>query len=288
MTECSITNALRLGANQLASTSASPELDAQLLLSHITGLDRLQLVVRANDKLSEENLNQYSYLLRRRQNGEPVAYITETKEFWGLQFKVSPAVLVPRPETEILIENFLSLADSFQDPIIVCDLGTGSGCIAISIAFELKRRSRNCFVLAVDRSLEALKIARQNAEKHNLTDCIQFVCSSWASAIATSSPSFDFVVSNPPYLNLGDTEISVELQYEPATALFAGIDGLDDYRTIFKQLPDMLVKGGIFLGEFGYGQYPALSKLASEMLPAATVDMHPDLRKIPRILELRF
>ncbi len=280
----SIEHVLRLAARELAQTSPTPELDSQLLLSYVTGKNRLQLLMDSKEQLSSDQLEKFNYCITRRSSSEPVAYITGVKEFWGLDFKVSSAVLVPRPETEILIENFLSLAENFPDPLLVCDLGTGSGCIAISAAFELKRRGRNFFVLAVDKSLEAIKIARENAKLHAVDDYVHFVCGSWASAIGAD---FDFVLTNPPYLDSDEKEISPELKYEPASALYSGPRGIDDYRIIFEQLPKVLSPDGVLLGEFGYGQYPLLYQLASELLPAAKVSQHPDLRKIPRILELQ-
>lgn len=289
MSRDTIENVLRLGCLELAETSSTAVLDAQLLLSHVTNLDRLKLIVNSKQNLSTEQIEHYSYLISRRKNSEPVAYIIGYKEFWGLRFNVSPYVLVPRPETEILIESFLTLIESYPDPLLVCDLGTGSGCIAISVAHELRRRGRNFFVLAVDKSQKALEIARQNAQMHGLEDSIHFVCSSWASAIRMpdSKSHFDFVLSNPPYIGKDEIELQKELNYEPASALFSGDDGLDDYRIIISQLPQLLSPHGVFLGEFGYAQYPYLSQLVQQILPEAKIDMHPDLRKIPRVLELK-
>jgi release factor glutamine methyltransferase len=279
----SIEKVLRRAADDLRPFSASPELDAQILLSFVTKLDRLQLVLQASRELSLLELEQYNYFLLRRRSHEPIAYITGVKEFWGLEFDVNSAVLVPRPETEVILESFLSLIENRPDPLLLCDLGTGSGCLAIAAAFELKRRERNFYIVALDKSIAALKVARQNSIKHNVADRVQFVCSDWAAAI---NQSFDFVFSNPPYLMNSETEKSPELQFEPVSALYAGEEGLDDYYQILQQLPTLLVSGGVFLGEFGYGQMPALMQKAQQIMPNAVVEFHPDLRKIPRVLEI--
>jgi release factor glutamine methyltransferase len=279
-----ITEALVIGRSELGSISTTPELDAQLLLGFVLNLSRLELVVEAKKVLEEESKRSYCNLLERRKNREPVAYITGKKEFWGLELAVTPNVLIPRPDTELLVETALTFSADFADPLLAFDLGTGSGCIALALSFELKRRRRNFFMLAADKSVEAIKIAKQNAQTHSLEQYINFVCSDWSSAVGQD---FDLVVSNPPYLMENDREISAELQYEPQSALYAGRDGLEDYRKIFQALPNLLSSHGVFLGEIGYGQAHQIEALAKELLPRVQIEFHYDLRKIQRVVEIR-
>jgi len=280
----SVTEALRCGRQKLEVSSSSPELDAQVLLGSVLGLSRLQLVVEPLKRLSAVQQEMFLAFINRRAQSEPVAYITGTKEFWGLDFFVTPDVLVPRPDTELLVEMALTVSAEFSDPMLVLDLGTGSGCLPVALLFELKRRSRKVFMLAADASLAALKVAQRNIVHHEFTKDIELVCGNWSDAIAQD---FDLVISNPPYLERDDKEISRELGFEPQQALYAGLDGLDDYRKIFRALPTLLSSQGVFLGEIGYGQAPAIEALAKNLLPHPQVDFHYDLRRIQRVVEIR-
>lgn len=279
-----IAAALQYGRNQLKELSPSADLDAQLLLCFALSVSRLQLVVDAKQEVSPSKLELFLNLIERRKNLEPVAYITGKKEFWGLDFEVNPSVLIPRPDTELLLEMALTVSAEFKDPILALDLGTGSGCIAVALSHELRRRNRNFFMLACDRSLKALEVASRNAKNNNLSDKINFLCSDWSSAIGQD---FDLILSNPPYLIEGDLENSNELKFEPESALYAGGQGLDDYRKIFADLPGLLSSQGVFLGEIGYGQADLIEKLAIEMLPQPEINFHFDLRRIQRVVEIR-
>ena len=279
-----VSSALQYGRDTLKDISATADLDAQLLLGYALSLSRLEIVVESKKEVESQDLKRFFSAIERRKNNEPVAYITGKKEFWGINFEVTPDVLIPRPDTELLLDTAVTFSAEFPDPILVCDLGTGSGCIAVSLAFELKRRDRNFFVLACDRSTKAINVARRNAKNNNLDDKIHFVCSDWSSAIRSD---FDLVLSNPPYLIDGELEISKELEFEPQSALYAGADGLDDYRKIFSALPDLLSPKGVFLGEIGYGQAHLIEKLANEMLPDPFINFHYDLRRLQRVVEIR-
>lgn len=279
-----VSEALRFGRNELENSSGSPDLDSQLLLGFVLGLSRLDLVLENKKVLVEDQKNTFCTLIQRRKNHVPVAYLTGKKEFWGLDFAVTPGVLIPRPDTELLVETALTFTADYPDPLLVLDLGTGSGCIALALTFEMKRRARNFFMLALDRSKAALQIAKENSQKLNLNQNINFVCSDWSAAIGQD---FDLVISNPPYLIENDQEISEELKFEPQSALYAGREGLDDYRKIFEALPNLLSKNGVFLGEIGYGQAHQIEALARELLPDPHIEFHYDLRKIQRVVEIR-
>lgn len=279
-----VSKALQYGRDVLKDCSETPELDAQLLLGFVLNISRLEIVVEFKKVISAHELERFISLLERRKKNEPIAYIIGKKEFWGIEFEVTPAVLIPRPDTELLLDMALTYSAEFSDPVLVCELGTGSGCISVALAFELKRRIRNFFILACDISKEALRIAQRNAVNNKLDHKIGFVCSDWNSAI---DQEFDLVISNPPYLMNEDPEISLELKFEPQNALYAGEDGLDDYREILSALPRMLSRKGIFLGEIGYGQAHLIESLAKEILPSAQINFHYDLRRVQRVVEIR-
>lgn len=279
-----VASALAFGRSRLQDVSPTPELDSQLILAFVLELTKLALVTDPKRELSPEQQQQYADLIERRRKREPVAYLTSHKEFWGLDFEVTRDVLIPRPDTELLVEMALTVAAELPEPLLALDLGTGTGCVPIALAFEFQRRSRNFFFIATDVSPAAVQIAKRNAQSHSLSDKIQFVCCNWSSAIRQE---FDLIVSNPPYLYEGDPEVSPELAFEPGQALYAGPQGLDDYREIFKALPSLLSNQGIFLGEIGYGQAVMIEQLAKELLPHPTVDFHYDLRRVQRVVEIR-
>ncbi len=221
--------------------------DARALLRHVLGVDDAYLIVHNRQALSDSQSELFDALVARRSAGEPVAYIVGTREFFSLEFKVTPAVLMPRPETEALVEFALEriAPDSVQR---VLDLGTGSGCIAISIA---KHRPR-AQVVAVDSSAAALAIARENAERHAVTNRV-LTASDWFGALA--GQSFDLIVSNPPYVADFDPHLAQgDLRFEPQAALAGGADGLDCIRLIIASAPQYLSGGGWLAFEHGYDQ----------------------------------
>ncbi|MEW6330937.1 MAG: peptide chain release factor N(5)-glutamine methyltransferase [Pseudomonadota bacterium] len=242
-----IVAALQKVSSALSEASPTPRLDAEVLLMHACGIGRSELITRQEMAISDEQLKRLENLLARRQRGEPVAYLTGTREFWSMELNVTPATLIPRPETELLVEKALERIPR-DATWTVADLGTGSGAIALAIAKERPR----CRVIATDNSAAALEVARSNAEKFGLTN-IEFRAGDWFSAL--DGGSFDMILSNPPYVRAGDPHLQQDdLRYEPATALVAGADGLDAIRHIARHAREFLRPGGRLLFEHGWDQ----------------------------------
>jgi release factor glutamine methyltransferase len=249
--------------------------DAELLLTHTLKKSRAWLLAHAEEELSGEQEANYTALVSLRRKGEPIQYITGETEFYGLPFRVTPEVLIPRPETEHLVEKVIELAARFQQPRIV-DVGTGSGAIAVALAHE-------CFfagMTAIDISSRALAIAEENAKRSGAS--IRFLEGDLLAPVA--GECFEIVVSNPPYVPCGDrATLSVEVrEYEPALALFAGDDGLDVYRRLIPAAFVALTPGGYVALEIGYGQ----SKAITELLARAgfeQIEFVPDLQGISRV-----
>ena len=222
-------------------------IDARVLLRHACGVDDAYLIAHAHDELSAAHSAAYAGLVARRAAGEPVAYITGTREFFSLEFKVTPAVLIPRPETELLVEFALERV-SPDRACRVLDLGTGSGCIAIAIA---KHRPR-AQVVAVDRSAEALAVARENATRH-ATSNLELRLSDWFAALGEQR--FDLIVANPPYVAEGDAHLARgRFAFRAGDALVAGGDGLSCIRAIVASAPRYLNRDGWLVFEHGYDQ----------------------------------
>jgi release factor glutamine methyltransferase len=220
-------------------------IDARVLLRHVTGRDAAYLIARADAQLPAEARAAYLALVERRIAGEPVAYLTGEREFYGRSFKVTPAVLIPRPETELLVDLALERMPR-NVPTRVLELGTGSGCIAIALASE---RS-HCKIVATDQSLEAIGVARRNAFNAHVGN-IAFLQSDWFEGLRRER--FDLVISNPPYVAVGDPHLGEgDLRFEPQAALTAGEDGLDAIRTIVKGARIYLEAGGWLLFEHGH------------------------------------
>jgi release factor glutamine methyltransferase len=251
--------------------------DAELLLMHVLGRDRAWILAHREETLSDPQAQQYLELLERRHRGEPIQYIVGEVEFYGLPLKVSPAVLIPRPETEHLVEKVLGLLPHFSNPRIV-DVGTGSGAIAIALAHEWPRGA----ITAIDTSAAALDLARVNAERIGFASRIRFLRGDLLEQV--SGEQFDVVVSNPPYVPATDRDsLSVEVRdYEPAVALFAGHDGLDIYRRLIPAARAALVPGGFVALEIGCGQAQAVEGLLNAS-GFENVEFAPDLQGIPRV-----
>jgi release factor glutamine methyltransferase len=251
--------------------------DAELLLRLLTSRDRAWIIAHPDEELTAEQAEEFECWLDRRGRREPIQYITGECEFYGLPFKVMPDVLIPRPETEHLVEKVLELAQRFENPRII-DIGTGSGAIAVTLA-HIASASR---ITATDVSDAALTVARENAKLNGVEPRIRFSQGDLFAPVA--GERFDLVVANPPYVPSVEREtMSVEVRdYEPALALFAGIDGLDIYRRLISAAPNVLVPGGFIALEIGYGQAPAVEGL----LAAAgfrQIESIPDLQGIPRV-----
>jgi release factor glutamine methyltransferase len=237
---------LSAAAGALASVSDTPELDAEVLLAHALGGRRARLQSHADEERSEDERTAYQRLIDRRATGEPVAYIVGEKEFWSLRLAVSAAVLVPRPETELLVERALQLGAT--NPLRALDLGTGAGAIALALAHERPQWQ----ITATDVSEAALAVARANALALGAPQ-VEFVCGSWFEPLA--GRTFALIVSNPPYVAADDPALlQAPLCYEPRVALTPAGDALADLRRIIRQAPEHLARGGWLLLEHGATQ----------------------------------
>jgi release factor glutamine methyltransferase len=260
---------------RLSSTSQYPRRDAELILAHVLGCDQTALLTHPERMLSANEAERFETLLMRRLASEPVQYLTGTQEFFGLLLEVSPDVLIPRPETEHLVEAVLERFDREANPRIV-DVGTGSGAIAVAIAHALPR-SR---VTAVDFSPEALEVARRNAERHGVIDRISFLQSDLLAA--AEHAEFDVVVSNPPYVADGEVLEPQVAHYEPHSALYAGPTGLEVYERLIPQASAVLKPRGWLMMEIGYGQLAALEALLGDWREVSFVQ---DLQEIARVVQ---
>ncbi|MCF8110943.1 MAG: peptide chain release factor N(5)-glutamine methyltransferase [Desulfobacteraceae bacterium] len=238
----------------------SPRLTAELLLAEVMGVGRIDLYIRHDQPLSEAELASYREMIRRRVKREPVAYILASTEFWGLPFSVTPGVLIPRPETEHLVEAALArLPQETTKKKRIIDLGTGSGAIVVSLAVE---RPGNVY-FAVDKSWTALQVAKKNAGLNGAAERICFFAGDWLDAVNPAAPGFDIIVSNPPYVASDDIaglqpEIS---RYEPRMAIDGRKDGLEAIRLIVCKASEYLVQEGFLLLEIGYDQKSAVEDL---------------------------
>jgi release factor glutamine methyltransferase len=264
------------GAHALEATSRNPRRDAELLLMHTLDRDHVWLLTNQKTIVPRYQREAYQALLARRAKYEPIQYIVGVQEFYGLRFVVTPAVLIPRPETEHLVEAALA----HLPPALaahVADVGTGSGAIAIALAVERPL----LFVTALDLSQQALQIAERNAEAHGVRTRIRFVQSDLLAEAGDTR--FEMIVSNPPYVStLEELELQVA-QWEPQMALFAGADGLDIYRRLLPQAVGRLVSGGLLALELGAGQREALRELFRKDQRWGEPEFVKDLQGIERV-----
>ncbi len=253
----------------------TPRLDAELLLAHVLGLSRSALLV-GNPPVSPEQAGQFADLVDRRRRHEPVAYILGRQEFWSLDLQVTPDVLIPRPDSETVIEVAVSRMRQ-RPPKTILDLGTGSGALLLSALIEWPQ----AFGVGVDRSAAAVAVARGNAQMLGLGTRAAFVVGDWAAALAGR---FDLLLCNPPYVDDGADLMPDVAGFEPAAALFGGPDGLANYRLLLPDVSRLLAPDGMALFEFGAGQGDALKGMGEAAGFAAT--LHPDLAGRPRALAL--
>jgi release factor glutamine methyltransferase len=255
MTETvSIEKALNDATGRLREISESARLDAELLLARCIDMPRSYLFAHPEDTLDEAAVQRLQQTLGRRLAGEPMAYITGSKEFWSMELIVSPATLVPRPETELLVDIALrGIPRRAEWPLL--DLGTGSGAIALALA----RERQLCKVTAVDVSQEALAVARENANQLTISN-VEFLAGDWAAPVA--GQTFRVIVSNPPYVASGDEALE-QLRAEPLSALAAGEDGLDSIRILARDCPAIICNGGILLLEHGAEQRDPVAEILS-------------------------
>lgn len=288
-----IRTALKEGMAKLrASLVPSHTLAAELLLMHALGRDRTWLYTHPEALLEPAGSEKYFELIARRAAGEPTQYLTGKQEFWGLEFEVTPAVLIPRPETEHVMEVALARLGPRglkiymdtglpRERLRVADVGTGSGCLAISLAYELPHAE----VFATDISAPALEVARRNATRHAVADRIHFLQSDLLEALRPESHSFDLIVSNPPYVGRNESaELQREVRdHEPDAALFAGPTGVEIYARLIEEASELLRPGGTLVLELGYNSAEHVRAILAEQNCWTNVSFTNDLAGIPRV-----
>jgi len=268
-----------------AKNIENPRLNAERLLADVLKLDRVQLYLDFQRPVTTQELQQFRSVVQRRATHEPLQYILGRTEFMSLPFAVDQRVLIPRPETEILVESVLNRCRQLgeEKSISILDIGTGSGCIAVSLAKYIE----NCHITAIDVSAAALQVAEENARRNDTMEKIRFVKMDFRSFLQsqTDSPTFDIVVSNPPYVSTGEFEkLPPEVRdYEPGIALHDGADGLRFYRDIAQLAPRALAAHGTVLVEVGLGQAEAVKELF-RLSKLSRIRSESDLNGIERIV----
>ncbi len=266
-------DALQEARARLAATSRNPRRDAEVLLAHVLRCDQVALLTHPERPLCPAESAHYESLLTRRLASEPIQYITGEQEFFGLSFEVSPDVLIPRPETEHLVEAVLGRVAANAR---IVDVGTGSGAIAVALAHGLPRAQ----VTAVDLSPAALEVARRNAQRNAVSDRVTFLQSDLL--VAVEGSDFDAVVSNPPYVAEGEVLEPQVSNYEPRSALYAGPTGLEIYERLIPQARKRLKLHGWLMLEIGFGQQAAVETLLRGW---SAISLVRDLQGIPRVIE---
>ena len=261
---------------QAGISSTLAGLDAEVLARRVLGWDQARFLTNRDDRATSVFLLNYEPLVARRERREPVSYILGAREFYGLDFEVGPDVLIPRPETELVVEEALALLGKESAPLIA-DVGTGSGCIAISLALAIPAAR----VIASDVSAEALRVAARNAARHGVLDRMSFVETSFLTAI---QDQLDAVVSNPPYVpSPSQPALTPEVRdFEPRIAVFSGEDGLDGVRAVLEGSVARLKPGGWLVMEFGCGQDDCVTELIQNTPGIDLVKVRHDLQDIPR------
>ena len=250
-------------------------IDVDLYARTILGWDRARLITEQQAPVPSDLEPRFSDWIARRARREPSAYIVGVREFWGLDFLVTPSVLIPRPETEFVVEESLALIRALAAPRIA-DIGTGSGCIAVSIAHELP----HAHIVASDVSVEALDVARRNAERHGVADRIEFVAASYLGGV---EGDFDLIAANPPYVRDGDKPaLAADVRYEPDVALFGGSRGLRDIEGVLDTAIAKLRPHGWLVMEFGFGQEDDVRDLVASRSALEVVRVREDLQGLAR------
>jgi release factor glutamine methyltransferase len=279
-------------ADLRAAQVSSHTLAAELLLMHVLERDRAWIYTHPEQTLEPAAMERYFALVARRAAGEPTQYLTGKQEFWGLEFEVTPAVLIPRPETEHVVEVALERLGSRgikinmktglpSPPLRIADVGTGSGCIAVALANELPHAE----VLATDISAQALAVARRNAVRHGVADRIQLVQTDLLASVSEAD-RFDLVVSNPPYIAREESDqLAREVrEHEPADALFAGPTGIEIYPRLVQQAASLLQRSGILVLELGYNSLDRVRSLLYGQPAWVDISVTNDLAGIPRVI----
>lgn len=260
-----------LAANNICDAS----LEGELLLRQTLKLNRVQLYQNLEQRITRQQQDILHELVEKRLKGEPAAYINGCREFYGLDFYVNRDVLIPRPETEHLVDKTMNLAQKYKKPIIV-DIGTGCGIIAISLALNLPQAK----IYATDISAPALKVARLNCHKHGVFDRIKLI---EGDLLETLPEAVDFIIANLPYVKQSEIDIS---SFEPTLALDGGLDGLTKIKQLCHQVRGKLLPGGCLLLEIGYGQREAVTALLHNLFPTADIEVTPDLSGIYRVISM--
>jgi release factor glutamine methyltransferase len=271
----SVSQLLQLSV-ELQSTSDSPQLDCELLLCHVLDVDRTWLRTWPDSPVTKDQKALFEVLLHKRCQGHPIAYLVGSRGFWSIDLKVSSETLIPRPETELIVELALNL--NFPSHACGLDLGTGSGAIALALASERPDMQW----LAVDSQQGAVELAQTNCDRLKLTN-VNVFHSVWFNAMKAPNNRFDLIVSNPPYVAVDDPHlVQGDVRFEPSSALVAGVDGLDDIKIIVSQSPAYLNSNGWLLIEHGYNQGQAVSDL---MLATGFSDVftHQDYNDLDRV-----
>lgn len=279
-TTITIAEWLARAAKALRPTSETPLLEAQVLLAHFTGLTRVYILTHPEHRLDDATLQQLDGALERLCQGEPLPYVLGEQEFYGLPFKVTPAVLIPRPETELLVEQAIVWLNHHPERCLAADVGTGSGCIAISLAHHIP----DLIVLAVDRSRPALEVARENLRRLRLSQRVHLL---QADLLSPINASFDVICANLPYIPTARLAELKVAQHEPHTALDGGPAGLDLIQRLLEQAPHRLAPGGLLLAEMDVSQALTLPEIAHHYFPQAQITLHPDLAGLPRLLAIQ-
>ena len=266
----------------LIDAGIAPEaaaVDAEVLARYALGWDRARLLSDGRTDAPPGFDSRFAPLVDRRARREPVAFITGHREFWALDFEVSPDVLIPRPETELIVESVLALRPERSAVRRIIDVGTGSGCLAVALATEYPRAR----AIAIDISQQALDVARRNAARHRVADRVHFVRGDLLSGIGGGA---DVIVSNPPYVPSG-VELSPDIvRFEPAVALYSGADGLSALERLIREARARLAGNGLFVVEFGFGQDRHVETLACEA-GWRDVALKEDLQGIPRVAAMQ-
>ena len=261
----------------------SPRLSAELLLSHVLGLKRIELYTQFEKIVTGQQLDRLHGLVKRASQKEPIPYLVGKTEFYSLELDITPDCMIPRPETELLAERAIEFLRTRSGKQFVCDLCTGSGCIAVAIA----RNYPDCQIIATDISDAALTVAARNIEKHRLKDRIKLLCGDLFDPIMPQldADKFDLIVCNPPYVSAAEFEkLDKNVKdYEPKLALFAGDDGLDIYRRIIERVEQFLKPDAVLMLEIGYNQGPTVRELLEQVRIFAEITIEKDIHDSDRI-----
>lgn len=263
----------------------TPRLDAELLIAHALKMPRIQLYVKFDSPLNEAEVNLCREYVKRRTAGEPVAYIIEEKGFYGHNFKVTPGVLIPRPETEMIVDEVLAdFKKHPRDQIRILDLGAGTGCIGLSILKHIPLGK----LITVEKSPEAFATLKHNIEALELSERTEAINADVADLNTADLGKFDYIVSNPPYIDVNDTQVEVNVRkYEPSLALFSEDQGLHALKTWSAKFAKSLNEQGLMLFEMGYTQGPVMQKHFSDLPGLKDVTVLKDLSGLDRIIKAR-